>query len=213
MEFGGLLEIVGEEPVFETALLLAGNVKPNHVRRQLSRWVRAGRIYQLRRGIYALAPPYQKRRPHPFVVANSMVTASYVSGQSALAFHGLIPEYAPVVISMTTTRPARWTTPLGSFAYRHIRTSLFSGYQRSPLGAREFAFVAKPEKALLDLVYLTPQADSLEYLTELRLQNLQRLEVTELRRQAELFGRPKIDRAVAHIERLVLDQAKEVAGA
>jgi len=212
MDFNELLQIVGEEPVFETALLLAGDVDSNDVRRQLSRWVRAGRIYQLRRGIYALAPPYQKGNPHPFVVANSMVTASYVSGQSALAFYELIPEYAPVVISVTTTRPARWTTPLGNFAYRHIRSSLFSGYQRSPLGARDFAFVAKPEKALLDLIYLTPQADSLEYLTELRLQNLQRLEITELRRQADLFGRPKIDRAVARLENLVLDQAMEMAG-
>ena len=213
MEFDELLRIVGEEPVFETALLLAGDVDPNHIRRQLSRWVRAGRLYQLRRGVYALAPPYQKRRPHPFVVANLMARASYVSGQSALAFYELIPEYAPTVISMTTTRPARWTTPLGNFAYRHIRSNLFSGYQRLLLSATEFAFVAKPEKALLDLVYLTPQGDSLEYFTELRLQNLQLLEITELLRQAELFGRPKIHRAVAMLEGLILDQAKEMAGA
>ena len=213
MEFEELLRIVGEEPVFETALLLAGDVDPNRIRRQLSRWVRAGRIYQLRRGVYALAPPYQKLRPHPFVVANFMRYASYVSGQSAMAFYELIPEYAPGVISVTTTRPARWATPLGNFAYRHIRSDLFAGYQRSPLGAGEFAFVAKPEKALLDLVYLTPQGDSREYLTELRLQNLQRLEIAELRRQADLFARPKIDRAVKIVERLVQDQAAEMSGA
>ncbi|MBU1748407.1 MAG: hypothetical protein KKA73_12020, partial [Chloroflexi bacterium] len=28
----------------------------------------AGRLYQLRRGLYALAPPFQKTRPHPFLV-------------------------------------------------------------------------------------------------------------------------------------------------
>ena len=211
MEYEELLQIVGEEPVFETALLLAGDVDPNHIRRQLSRWVRAGRIYQLRRGVYALAPPYQKLKPHPFVVANFMVHASYVSGQSAMAFYELIPEYVPVVISVTTARPARWETPLGDFAYRHIRPDLFAGYQRSPLGAGEFAFVARPEKALLDLVYLTPQADSREYLTELRLQNLQRLDMAELRRQADLFGRPKIDRAVEIVARLVHDQAAEMS--
>ena len=213
MDFDELLQIVGEEPVFETAMLLAGDVDSNDIRRQLSRWVRAGRIYQLRRGIYALAPPYQKGSPHPFVVANAMVYASYVSCQTALAFYELIPEYAPVVISVTTTRPARWATPLGNFAYRHIRSSLFSGYQRSPLGARDFAFVAKPEKAVLDLVYLTPQGDSREYLTELRLQNLHRLEMVELRRQADLFGRPKIDRAIEILESLVHDQAAEMSDA
>ena len=70
MEFARLIELVGEEPVFETGLLLAGDVDPNDVRRQLSRWVKAGRLYRLRRGLYALAPPFQKVQPHPFLVAN-----------------------------------------------------------------------------------------------------------------------------------------------
>ena len=213
MEFEELLQIVGEEPVFETALLLAGDVDPNHIRRQLSRWVRTGRIHQLRRGVYALAPPSRKLNPHPFVLANLMDHASYVSGQSAMAFYELIPEYVPMVVSVTTSRPARWETPLGDFAYRHIRSDLFAGYKRSPLGNGEFAFVARPEKALLDLIYLTPQSDSREYLAELRLQNLQQLDMVELRRQGELFGRPKIDRAIKILERLVLDQTGEMSAA
>jgi len=45
MEFTRLIEIVGDESVFETGLLLAGEVDPNDVRRQLSRWVKAGRLY------------------------------------------------------------------------------------------------------------------------------------------------------------------------
>lgn len=123
MEFRQLLEIVGDEPVFETGLLLAGNADPADVRRQLSRWSKAGRLYQLRRGLYALAPPFQKAKPHPFVVANRMVRGSYVSCQSALAHCGLIPEYVPVVTSITTGRPGEWETPLGAFAFRHIKTA------------------------------------------------------------------------------------------
>ena len=57
MKFGRLVEIVGDEPVFETGLLLAGSADPADVRRQLSRWTKAKRLYQLRRGLYALAPP------------------------------------------------------------------------------------------------------------------------------------------------------------
>ena len=75
MRFEDLLGVVGDEPVFEPGLLLAGDVDSADVRRQLSRWTRAGRLYQLRRGLYALAPPYQKVRPHPFLVANRMVPA------------------------------------------------------------------------------------------------------------------------------------------
>src|SRR6185369_8767235 len=105
MEFAKLLQIVGNEPVFETGLLLAGAVDPKDVRRQLSRWTKAGRLFQLRRGLYALAPPFQKIKPHPFVIANRLMPGSYVSNQSALAHYGLIPEYVPVVTSVTTARP------------------------------------------------------------------------------------------------------------
>lgn len=70
MEFSNLLKIAGDEPAFETGLLLAGEVDPADVRRQLSRWTKAKRLYQLRRGLYALAPPFQKVKPHPFVIAN-----------------------------------------------------------------------------------------------------------------------------------------------
>ena len=106
MEFRQLVEIVGDEPAFETALLLAGDVDPNDVRKQLSRWTQAGRLYQLRRGLYTLAPPFQKVKSHPFVIANRLVPNSYVSCQSALAHYGLIPEYVPVTTSVTTARPS-----------------------------------------------------------------------------------------------------------
>ena len=107
---------MGDEPVFDAGLLLAGEVDPADVRRQLSRWTAAGRLYQVRRGLYALAPPFQKVRPHPFLVANRLVQGSYVSCQSALAHYGLIPEYVPVVTSVAAARPGRWETPLGSLS-------------------------------------------------------------------------------------------------
>jgi hypothetical protein len=209
MDFAELLAIVDDEPVFESGLLLACDGNPNNIRRQLSRWVRAGRIYQLRRGVYSLAPPYQKVKPHPFVVANRMVPASYVSCQSALAHYNLIPEYVPLVISVTTVRPARWTTPLGTYVYRHLRPGLFSGYRQLSFGPAQAALVAGPEKALLDLMYLVPQSDRPAYLGELRLQNLFELHLEELHRLAALFDLPKIYRAVGVIERLAIDEREE----
>lgn len=176
MEFSELLQIVGDEPVFETGLLLAGGVRSKDVRRQLSRWVAAGRVLQLRRGLYALAPPSQKVKPHPFLVANYMVRGSYVSLQSALAHYNLIPESAPVVTGVTTGQPGRWDTPLGAFQFRHIKMRLFCGYRLLDLGTGQSAFVATPEKALLDLIHLEDGADSTDYLRELRLQNLNQLD-------------------------------------
>jgi predicted transcriptional regulator of viral defense system len=199
MELTSLLDIVGNEPVFETGLLLAGEVDPNDVRRQLSRWTKTGHIYQLRRGLYALAPPFQKVKPHPFVVANRMVRSSYVSLQSALGYYGLIPDVVPVTTSVTTGRPNQWQTPLGVYTFRHIKTELFVGYRLVDLVGNQQAFVATPEKALLDLVHLQRGGDSAEYLQELRLQDMERLDLDALQHHAELASSPKLRRAVAHV--------------
>ncbi|HID90092.1 MAG TPA: hypothetical protein EYP52_10370 [Anaerolineae bacterium] len=209
MEFARLIEIVGDEPVFETGLLLAGDVDPNDVRRQLSRWVKAGRLYQLRRGLYVLAPPFQKVRSHPFVIANRMVRGSYVSLQSALAYYGLIPEVVPVVTSVTTARPGRWETPLGTYEFRHLKVELFFGYRRVEVSPGQRAFVATPEKALLDLVYLHPGGDSPAYLRELRLQNLERFDLDELQRLAERTGKPKLRRVASYVVALARAEAEE----
>ena len=209
MEFTHLIEVVGDEPVFETGLLLAGAVDPSDVRRQLSRWVKAGRLYQLRRGLYALAPPFQKVKPHPFVIANRMVRGSYVSLQSALAYHGLIPEVVPMVTSVTTARPGRWETPLGTYEFRHIKAELFFGYRLVEVSPGQRAFVATPEKALLDLTYLHPGGDSPAYLQELRLQNLERLDLDELQRMAERAGKPKLQRVAEYVAQLAGAEAEE----
>lgn len=209
MKFEALLDLVGPEPVFETSLLLAGDVDPADVQRQLSRWSQAGRLLQLRRGLYTLAPPFQRSPPHPFLIANALVPGSFVSLQSALAHASLIPEHVPVTTSVTLGRPGRWDTPLGSFVYRHLQADLFTGFASQPLGGGRSAFLARPEKALLDLVYLEPGADSLEYLEELRLQNLETLDFSELRRLAELSGKPKLLRAARRIVSLAEAEARE----
>ena len=203
MLFERLLELVGEEPVFETALLLAGNINPAAVRLQLSRWTKSGRIYQLRRGLYALAPPYQKTKPDSFLIANHLQRASYVSVQSALAFYGLIPDTVHITVSVTPGRPERLKTPLGIFEFRHIKPALMYGYRMTNLPQSQQAFVATPEKALLDLVYLQTGGETKEYLQELRLQHLDRLDMDVLCIQSGRYNSPKLHRAVEAITNLI----------
>jgi len=209
MKFERLIEIVGDEPVFEAGLLLAGEVDPADIRRQLSRWTAAGRLYQLRRGLYALALPFQKVRPHPFLVANRLVRGSYVSCQSALADYSLIPEYVPVVTSVTAARPGRWETPLGAYHFRHLKPELVYGYRLLDVADRQQAFVATPEKALLDLVYLQPGGDQTAFLQELRLQNLERLDLDLLHHQAARAGSPKLLRASVAVAELARAEGEE----
>ncbi len=202
MKWQDLLHKVSQEPLFRTGLLTAGE-DLLRVRIQISRWVDDGKLLRLRKGIYALAEPYRKSNPHPFLVANFIKPSSYVSLQSALSFYSMIPEYVPLVISVTTLRPETISNAFGDFEYRHVKQSNFFGYELIQLGQGQSAFIATPEKALLDLLYLTPDADSIEYLSELRLQNLEKLNRKRLKDFSKKFNTPKIDRCFKYIVSLM----------
>jgi predicted transcriptional regulator of viral defense system len=209
MKWEELLRRVADEPVFRTGFLAASGESLPALRMQLSRWGRSGKLIQLTKGLYTLAEPYAKVVPHPFVLANAMKRASYVSLQSALGYFGMIPEHVPTVTSVTTQRPQQVETPLGSFAFRHIKKRWFHGYEQAELGFRQRAFVATPEKALLDLVYLTPGADNYDFLAELRLQNVGRLHLDVLYQLARTSRSPKLRRAVGLLAQLLDQQARK----
>ena len=77
------------------------------------------------------------------------------------------------------------------------------------LGNGQQAFVAKPEKALLDLIYLEAGGDKTAYLEALRLQNLDSLDLGKLDGWARRIGKPKLRRAAAEIARLVREEGEE----
>lgn len=104
--------------------------------------------------------------------------------------------------SVTTNRPAQWETPVGIFDFRHIQVNFFEGYRFLDLGDNQGAFIASPEKALLDLVYLESGGDTHEYLSELRLNNLEGLNWQLLERLARKIEKPKLLRAIARMREL-----------
>lgn len=203
MKFEELLDIIGQEPLFHSGMVVSGNVDPVDIGKQLSRWVDAGKLIQLRRGLYTLTERYRKAPLHPFLVANRLKSASYVSMQSALGHYGLIPEYVPAITSVTTGRPETYDTPVGVYRYRHIKTELFAAYALLDLGGGQSAFVAQPEKAILDLLYLTAGSDDPAYIHELRLQNTEQLDLELLSERADESGSDKLVRAVSVLRRII----------
>ena len=202
MKYEKLLQLLNGETIFSSSILLAGNVSVHAIRRQLMRWVANGKLIQVRRGLYAVTQPYRDTQPHPFLVANMMKGASYVSLQSALEHYGIIPEYVPVITSVTTGRTGEITNKLGMFKFNHIKKELFWGYEEVEVLDRTKIFIASPEKGLLDLIYLTPQSDSMEYLQELRMQNTDKINTGILKDFAKRFKTPKINRAAENIIKL-----------
>ena len=210
MKFSALLEIVEDEPVFNTGFLVAGRPPESGLPAQLSRWCASGKLLRLRRGLFALAPPWRKVIPHPFLVANRLVPGSYVSGLSALAFANAIPEFVPEVTSCGPGRPHVRETPLGRFSFRHLKTALRLGYRQVELGGDQRAFVATPEKAFLDLVHLQPGGDDPAWIEGLRL-NVEALRAERVEALAAVAASPKLLRAADRVRRLLSDPGLDYA--
>jgi hypothetical protein len=136
----------------QLARLLGGTTQRryNLVNRALHR----GELVRLRRGRYRLATSMAGTALHPFVVAQALRAGSYVSLESALNFHGLIPEAVPSTLSIVPGRRRDdMTVPdLGTFLFRPLALNpgyFLEGVERVVL-AGQAALVASPWRALLD---------------------------------------------------------------
>ena len=72
----------------------------------IHRAVKTNEIMRLKRGLFILAREYRKSDPHPYVIAAMLHAPSHISLETALSFHGLIPEAVFQVSSVTTFAPA-----------------------------------------------------------------------------------------------------------
>lgn len=122
------------------------------------------------------------------VIATQLVEPSYISLHSALSFHQMLSQ-VPRYIECVTPRNSRRYPALG-IVYHRMPPSLFFGYERYAK-AGSYVFVADPEKAVVDGVYLNLMPRNV--LAEL----LDRLDAKKLAshvRRYEGRGRRKLER-------------------
>ena len=143
-------------------------LQPDFDRDALTRWVASGYIVQLKNGLYAFKE-WTKLPETDQIAANLMYRPSYISLYSALAYYGMIPEFVVRTTSVTTLKTATFSNVMGAFDYRHVKTDLFWGYHMIDSINQRKVLIALPEKALLDLLYLTPSLKSEEDMLQLRL--------------------------------------------
>ncbi len=202
MEWEKFIEFTTGLPVINTELLLAGVSNTVPIKVQISRWQKSGKLIQLKRGVYVLSDIYRKIDVYEPYAAWLLKKPSYISLEKALEYHNVIPEAVPVYTCVTTKRPAKFVSGIGTFLYRHIKTALFWGYESVTVN-HQTGFIAAPEKALLDLVYLNNITASLEYFQELRLQNIEKIDPKRLSDYAARFKKPRILKAAKVIEEYI----------
>lgn len=210
MKWEEFLKISGRLPIVDSQIFLAGVANPKPLKVQISRWKKAGKLIQLKRGIYLLSEAYRKIDIYEPYIASLLKRPSYISLEKAMEYHGLIPEAVSVYTSVTTKMPAKFTTKAGIFHYRHIRKSLFWGYESVTVN-KQTAFIALPEKALLDFIYLSGVRVSADYIEELRLQNVEKINLNKLFYFARRFRKPGILAAAKVIENYIRDYLKREA--
>jgi predicted transcriptional regulator of viral defense system len=107
----------------------------------------AGLLRRLRHGLWALHSDLD-----PFVVAPYLTAPfpAYVSFWSALARHDMIEQIPRQISVASLDRTRHVTTTVGTYSIHHLAPELFDGYR----GSQENGYLATPEKALFDTVYI-----------------------------------------------------------
>lgn len=208
MKWESFVNKFGKLPVIDTKLMLAGVKDFEPFKVQISRWQKAGKLLQLKRGFYALSETYRKTSIFEPYVSFLLKRPSYLSLEKALEYHGLIPEGVPVYTAVTSKRAARFSSEAGVFTYRHIKRPLFWGYESVTVNFQT-GFIAAPEKALLDLVYFHGMNISLKYLEGLRLQHVDKLNPETLLNFADRFKSSGMLRAAAVINKYIEEHKSE----
>jgi len=142
--------------------------QPDFNRNNLVRWTNQGLLIRLRQGYYTF-PEYKGRADYPFYFANRIYRPSYISLHTALSFYGMIPESVVQITSVTSLKTASFTNAFGEYSYKTVKENLMFGYDLKQMADGRTLSFAKPEKALLDLLYLYPFYDSAAELENLRL--------------------------------------------
>ena len=124
------------------------------VKRALAR----GEIVHLRRGLYCLAAKYLRQKVDPLVLAQRINGPSYISLETALSYHGWIPEAVYAVTSVSVDRSHEFDTPLGHFSFSRVpQATFYAEVSRVEKEPGSSFLLASPLKALADYVYIHKQ--------------------------------------------------------
>jgi predicted transcriptional regulator of viral defense system len=162
----------------------------------------AGLARQIRQGLWALDPDVSA------VVAAPYLTApypAYLSFFSALARHEMIEQIPARIELASLARSQEVVTPIGVFAIHRLAPEVFTGFEGSPEGG----YLAVPEKALFDSVYVRAPRGGVVRFPELTLP--EDFQTALLDEWTELIPRARLRTIVARGIRSALDQADRYA--
>lgn len=149
MKKNSILDIIKRKnTIFTTkdVALIWGETHVNVVRKKMYRYLKLGEIYHVRKGIYAKDAAYDK-----YELATRIFTPSYISFETILVRAGFIFQfYSSIFVASYLTRAV--VVDDQKYIYKKIKTSILTN--RAGIEGEENAFIASPERAFLDTIYV-----------------------------------------------------------
>ena len=132
-------------------LARALNISIDSARVTASRYVNLGFLTRVKRNLYVLTDEWENFQDENFFqVANIIQTPSYVSLMSALCYYEISTQIQQKFVeSIALNRTINLNTLGVEFSYFKIDKNMYFGFTRT-----EDYFIACPEKAFLDALYL-----------------------------------------------------------
>src|SRR6267143_994749 len=137
------------QPVFQTKdVAAAAGVTATNANKIATRLAASGFLIRLTRGRWMLT-----RERNKLLVPEELTAPypAYISLQTALYHHAMVSQIPTVTYPVSLARTRRYQTPIGTFSIHHLAADFFFGFERD----RANVPIAVPEKALLDVLYLS----------------------------------------------------------
>jgi predicted transcriptional regulator of viral defense system len=131
---------------FKDISLLWAETDRNLIKRRINYYVKTGKLYSIRKGLYAKDRNYNK-----FELATKIYTPSYISFETVLTRAGVIFQfYSQIFVASYLTREIEIDGQ--KYYFRKIKNIILTNHKG--LEFKETYWVASPERAFLDLLYL-----------------------------------------------------------
>jgi len=136
-------------PIFRTNDIATYlQITTSHASHILSRLAKSEHIKRIKHGMWAIPELVE-----PLIIPQYLTAPlpCYISLHSALYYYGMISQVPDTIYAVSLAKTKCYSTPLGRMSIHHINAEFFFGFDTLENGVN----LAAPEKALLDVLYLS----------------------------------------------------------
>lgn len=149
-----LIAKYGQIVISEQIYSLAQNEEAERqLKKLVTKLVKTGWLIRIRKGLYAISDLSNRGflSLSPYVVAHLLVKNSYVSFESALAYHSMFDQLTDKIISISEIRYKDVQLNSVEYSFVTVKKELFFGFEEMVIEGQN-ARIATAEKALIDMV-------------------------------------------------------------